>query len=91
MGHSVTQNNRGAIPTIIDLSAGRGRGFVRINSETIQNRYKATNGNRTAVPNNPNQSLLCDGIDFPILDISKSTNHQPDKEITGNKTAVTGA
>ena len=39
MGHSVTQSNRGAIPEIIDHSAGRGRCFIRINSETIQNRY----------------------------------------------------
>ena len=44
MGHSVTQSNRGAIPEIIDQSAGRSRGFIRINSETIQNRYKRTNG-----------------------------------------------
>ena len=44
MGHSVTQSNKGAIPEIIYHSVGPGRGFIRINSETIQNIYKITNG-----------------------------------------------
>ena len=86
VGHSVSQSSTRTIPIIINRSAGRGRGFMRINPETIQNRHKITNGNKRTVPNNPNQSLLCDGIKLPFRDLSKSTNSHPDKEVTGNET-----
>ena len=54
-------------------------------TETWQNKYKLTNGTRK-VSNNPNQSLFWNGIDLPVPDLSKSTNSQSDKEITGNGT-----
>ena len=81
----VTPSNTGAIPKIINHSAGRGRGFIRINSETIQNRYKVTSGIWRTAPNNPNQSLFWDEIVLPVPDLSKSTIPQLDKEVTGNE------
>ena len=69
-GQSVTQSSTGAIPKIINRSAGRGRGFRQTNVEALQN--------RRTVPNTSNQSLLWDGIDLPFPDVSKSNNPQPD-------------
>ena len=63
VGQSVTQISTGAITEITNRSAGRGRGFMWINIETLQNKDKTTNENRRNVPNNPNQSLLWDSID----------------------------
>ena len=60
-GQSITQNSTGTIPKIINRSAGRGRGFRRTNEDK-------------RIQNNPIQSLLWDGIDLPIPDISKSAN-----------------
>ena len=37
LGQSVTQRNRKTIPKIINYSAGHGRGFIWINTETLQN------------------------------------------------------
>ena len=87
VGRPLTQSSTGAIHIIIKHSAGRGRGFIRINTETEQNKYQTTNENRRT--NKPNKSLLWDGIDLPVPDLSKSTNPQLDKEITGYETFQT--
>ena len=71
-GQSVTQSSTGAIPKIINHSAGRGRGFRQTNVETSQN--------RKTVPNTPNQSFLWDGTDLLFPDTLKLTNPQPDNE-----------
>ena len=71
-GQSITQSSTGAIPRIINCSAGRGRGFRQTNVETSQNRKTALN--------TPNQSFLRDGIDLPFPDTPKLTNRQPDNE-----------
>ena len=78
VGQSVTRNSTGTIPKTINRSTGRGRGFMRRSIEAIYNRDRTTNENRSIVENNPNQSLLWDGINLPVPEISKSTNHQPD-------------
>ena len=62
---TVTRSSTRAIPKIINRSAGRGRGFMTTNEDR-------------RIPNNPNQSLLWDGTDLPIPDISKSANPQSD-------------
>ena len=85
----VTQSNKGATPKTINPFTGRDRGFVLMNTKTLQKKYKITNLNRRTVPNNPNQSLFCDSIDLPVPELSKSTNPQLDKEITGNETFQT--
>ena len=74
VGQSITQSSTGAIPKITNRSARRARGFTRTNIETQQN-------GRT-VPNISNQSLLWDGIDLPVPDVSKSANPQPDSNET---------
>ena len=55
--------------------------LLRIKLETPQNKCKITNENRKTVLNNPNQSLLWDGIDLPVPDLSKLTNPHSDKEV----------
>ena len=49
-GQSVTQSSMEAIPKIINRSAGRDRGFMLTNLETLQN--------RRTIPNTSNRSLL---------------------------------
>ena len=54
-----------------------------MSSETLQNRCKTKNENRRTVSNNPNQSLLWDGIDLPPADLWKSYNSPLEKEVKG--------
>ena len=82
----VSRSNTRIIPRIISHCAGRGRGFIRINPKTLQKRCKITNENRKRVLNNPNLSLLWDGIDLPVPDLSKSNNPHLEEEVTSNGT-----
>ena len=69
-------------PEIHFFSLPIGQSLTQSSTGAIPKAINRSAEDRRAVQNNSNQSLFCDGIDLPVPEISKSTNHQPDTNET---------